>query len=145
MRSWLLSALTVLLLTFDLPVHASAEPLVGQDMIGLLHEDFPAKKAAELWPENVPLSFLDWTFGTKLSNLKTILDTGKAPLLQVDFFNGPCIRNRRCGTYEPMAGMTVKQFSDAWEQGGGKLRTHLATRVKLYCDFLAHYPALRVE
>jgi hypothetical protein len=120
-------------------------PGVGQDLLAIQHEEFPVEDLLPLIPDGFIGGNLDWTFGTRLTPVKKVLDTGKVIQWRVHFFNGPGLRNGQLGRYEPHAGMTIKSFNAAWEAGGGKLRRHLRDRVRLYCQLLEGYPAVALE
>jgi hypothetical protein len=144
-RWFLVPFLIGCILGFTKASEGQEPPPVCQDIIGLLSEKFPVDDLVPLLPEKFCGSHLDWTFATRLTNLKKILDSGKVTDWQVDFFNGPCIRGGNCGRYEPYFGMTIAAFNAMWESGGGKLRRHLRDRVRLYCDFFANYPNVAIE
>lgn len=115
------------------------------DLLALQKPGFPARAFAEKLPEGAAVGSLDWTFGTSLRPVESLLRTGRVSAYRVHLFNGPCLRNRICGRYEPHAGRTVRGFSDAWERGGrGPLRRHLARRTKAYCALFARHPGTQL-
>jgi hypothetical protein len=133
----------ILLGLFLLATTARAEP--GLDLLGLQHPKFPVKDTVELLPDGFVGGNLDWTFGTSLAPVKRILVTGKVKLWRVHFFNGPGLRNRQLGSYEPHFKYSITTFSKAWENREPTLRNHLKTRVRAYCKLFAEFPIVTLE
>jgi hypothetical protein len=59
------------------------------------------------------MSVLWLTFGTDTTCLQSLLNTNAISLFELHLINGPCIRDKRCGTYEPFYGYTIKSLEDA--------------------------------
>jgi len=119
----------------------------GYDTLAIQHPNFPVPF---LLNEIEGLSYyiggnLDWTFGTDLTNIEAILNTGKVIRWRTHFLNGPGLRNNQLGSYEPMAGMNVSSFNSIWESGGGNLATHFSNRVALYCALFSKYPKVEFQ
>ena len=133
-----------LIIALLFPMVAFAQD-IGLDVLALQKRRFPVKDVVELSPDGFVVGTLDWTFGTSLSPVKRLLDTGKVKKWRVHFFNGPGLRNKQLGPYEPHYGYHIPTFAKAWEQRNEKLVTHLRKRVELYCALFAKYPGVVLE
>lgn len=124
----------------DLPT----SQLIGQDWLAAQHPNFNLGVALEtLPPETHAVGTLDWTFGETLSPIELILGSGKVAHYRVHFFNGPCVRNKNCGGYEPTAGMDINKFNQRITARDHVLLSHFRGRVGQYCSFIDRYPSVR--
>lgn len=69
---------------------------IGFDCLGLLSPKFPVDKFIKAIPNGVPIGVLDYSFGTDLTNLKKVLESGKVTAVRVHLVNAVCCRNRNC-------------------------------------------------
>jgi hypothetical protein len=123
----------------------SQSRIVGFDLLALQKPGFPVQAAAETLPMGAAIGNLDVTFGGSLENVERLLATERVSHWRVHFFNGPGLRNRQLGSYEPHYGHTIFTFDKLWRRGGGKLSLHLRERAKAYCDLFENYPAVTLE
>lgn len=73
---------------------ASAEPIYGQDTLGLAQHN--VQVLAEEIDANSAIGVLDVTFGDPYPKLKRLLDTGKVRAVRMHLIDGTCIRNHVC-------------------------------------------------
>lgn len=74
------------------------------------HPKFDRESADRRLTGVQPLSFL---YNTPSDSIKPILNRlkrGDIYFLQIHLINEPCLRNRRCGKYELLSGLSVKRF-----------------------------------
>lgn len=117
-----------------------AAPDYGQDFLALQYPRFQANTSYQFLPANASIGMLDTTFGTDLAPVKAILGRIKPKYLRVHFFNGPCVRNGNCGSYEPVKGYSIGTLDTALKTRNPGLMKKLKDRVKLYCDLIPQYP-----
>lgn len=132
------------LLVTMVSIPASAQD-VGLDLLGLQLRGFPVKDVVEFAPDDFVTGHLDWTFGTSLTPIRAVLNTGKILRYRIHFYNGPGLRNGQLGKYEPHFGHTISSFSRAWERGDRKQVEHLKQRVITYCNLFLAYPDVELE
>lgn len=132
-----------LLITFIIIVLTKtvyAEPVNGHDYLAAQQSRFKTELAAKYLTRNEATGNLDWTFGTSLEPIRTLLTT-KPKYHRTHFFNGPCIRGGNCGPYEITRGYTVASFDKAISKKTPKLLNFFKTRVALYRDLCSAFPA----
>lgn len=119
--------------------------LVGYDWLAAQSGSFNLGEALELLPQGTQHSIgsLDFTFGESLAPVNLILGSGKVGHYRVHFLNGPCVRNKNCGPYEPTYNMDITKFNAAITSRNPQLISHFRSRVKLYCDLMDAYPSTR--
>lgn len=89
------------------PVIAYAD--TGLSYLALCHPKWPCKESLMKLSNPKVVGWLDHTFGTKCECAKTFLNQPGEKIIRVHLLNGPCMRNRRCGPYEPFYGLTIAQ------------------------------------
>lgn len=134
-----------LLLAMAVLIPAAMAQDVGMDFLGLQHPRFPVARTAELLPDGFVGGHLDWTFGASLANVERLLETGHIKRWRVHIFNGPGLRNRQLGRYEPHFGYSITSFSKAWERTDAGLARHLRSRARLYCRLFARFPGTTLQ
>jgi len=97
----LILALLFSVLAVGCPKDSHAEPLYGQDILGLAKQDV-AMIAATIEP-NTAIGVLEGTFGHVIPPLETLLQTGKVSAFRAHLGNGPCKRANNCGPGEVKA------------------------------------------
>lgn len=113
---------------------AAASGRVGLSVIGLLspHYDCNAVVAA-FGRAPIAFGYLERTFGEDRRCLNRLLDHANFAAVRVHLWNGPCVRNGRCGSYETLAGETKDSLNRKLAAGDsallGKLRSD-AVRVR---------------
>lgn len=64
--------------------------------------------------------------------MANLLSSNRPRYLRVHFLNNTCVRNRNCGTYEPLYGYTLASLEKAIVANDPKIFNHLRARVRLY-------------
>lgn len=111
---------------------AYSQALIGQDYLGLLSNRFPHDEVRRVLPERSAIGVLDVTFGSETTPLVRILDSRSPEYLRVHFLNNTCVRNRNCGTYEPLYGYSLSSLEAALLKKDPKIIRPLQARVRLY-------------
>lgn len=94
----------------------------GYDALGLLHKDYNVKRLIKHSPISSALGVLiDTTFGDKLDNLKTCLDSGKFPALRLHLLNNTAVRNNRLYPTELLNGYTLEKLNQEAKIKGSNL------------------------
>lgn len=119
---------------------AIAERMFGQDFLGLQQKNFDVQSAIKHNNIGLATGNLDWTFGTDIEPVKKILNQLKPSFYRVHFINGPCIRNRNCGSYEYSRGLSIDKFNAAILNKDKQILNTFKERVKLYCSLIPQYP-----
>ena len=57
--------------------------MIGADLLGLGHKLWPAKLTADILPPGIAIGAFDTTFGDVRRHLKTLLATGKFPIVRI--------------------------------------------------------------
>lgn len=81
--------------------------------IALCHDTWRCARTIESFRDlpEIRLGFLGGpTFGENCGCLRNVLQVNKPKVLRVHIANGPCLRNRRCGSYEIFHGDTRFHF-----------------------------------
>lgn len=76
------------------------------------------------------LGYLYGTFDDNGACLKKLANTGKVSTLRVHLLNGPGLRNRALGSYEPHRRFDIKSFSAAVERGDPAATRDLIARAR---------------
>jgi hypothetical protein len=113
---------------------ASLAGRVGLSVIGLLSPHYQCDEVVRAFGEApIVFGYLERTFGDDRRCLDRLLDHPRFAAVRVHLFNGPCVRNRRCGAYEVLAGETAESLDRKLASGDsallGKLRAEME-RVK---------------
>lgn len=122
----------VIIFLLCLPSASLAQALIGQDYLGLLSTKFPHAEVKHVLPKGMPIGVLDITFGSEISLLDSIVSNNTPKYLRVHFLNNTCVRNRNCGTYEPLYGYTLSSLEAAILRKDAKILDPLKRRVRLY-------------
>ena len=69
---------------------------IGFDFLGLAHPKYPVKELIEALPNNIPIGYLDYSFGKDTKNLEALLASGKVIAVRVHLINAVCCRNKNC-------------------------------------------------
>ena len=111
---------------------------VGLSVIGLLspHYDCDAVVAA-FGRAPIVFGYLENTFGNDRRCLNRLLDHGRFAAVRVHLFNGPCVRNRRCGPYEVLAGETTGSLDRKLAAGDAALLGRMRAEMVRVRDLLA--------
>jgi hypothetical protein len=135
--------LFLLLLLFASP--AIAEPSIGLDHLALLSPNYPESDVVQALAKYPAVGFLWRSFGTDLTKVERILDTGKVKILRVHLLNGPGLRNGQLAEYESLYGMKLKDFKSALRSNNPKILKLIETESKDVCEYLAKkYPQVKV-
>src|SRR6185503_8553950 len=87
----------------------------------------------------IAFGYLEGTFGTDRRCLNRLLDHPRFAAMRVHLFNGPCIRNRRCGGYEVLAGETTTSLDKKLAEGNKALLAKMrAEMVRVKNDLAPH-------
>lgn len=109
---------------------AASGPRVGLSVIGLLSPRYDCDAVvAAFGSAPVVFGYLERTFGDDRRCLNRLLDHPRFSAVRVHLFNGPCVRNGRCGSYEVIAGETKDSLNRKLASGDaalvGKLRAEM--------------------
>ena len=115
-----------------LPSVSLAQALIGQDYLGFLSNKFPHAEVRNTLPKGMPVGVLDVTFGSDTTVLGDLLSSTTPNYLRVHFLNNTCVRNRNCGTYEPLYGYTLSSLEAAILRKDPRILDPLKRRVTLY-------------
>lgn len=109
---------------------ASAE--MGYSLIGACHADKNCEGLRSLWrgKEVMVFGWLETSFGVRCPCVQRLLASPKQKIIRVHVMNGPCLRNRRCGPYEPFAGHSVATADRAVRRGRGVLARYEAALMR---------------
>lgn len=104
---------SLLLVTLLLVSQSHAEN-AGLAYYGIQHKDWPCNASLSAFKDSPEprMSILWNTFGTNNGCLKKFLEDPRSKVLQVHLINEVCHRNNRCGPYEVLSGLSVKQYRD---------------------------------
>lgn len=116
---------------------------VGLSLIGLLSSHYDCDAVVEAFGRApVVFGYLERTFGSDRRCLNRLLDHPRFTAVRVHIFNGPCLRNRRCGGYEVLAGETVDSLNRKLAAGDAALLARMrAEMVRVRDALLPHLRA----
>lgn len=91
---------------------------LGLSLLGICHPKWPCEETVRAFRgvEVLRFGWLAHTFGERCPCAERLLQDSRPKQVRVHIANGPCLRNRRCGPYEPFAGETVSSASRKVEQ-----------------------------
>lgn len=93
-----------LLLALLLPAVVYAD--VGQSYLGMCHPTWPCELSLQQLT-HLNTGWLEHTFGEACPCADKLLRSRRPKTIRIHLLNGPCLRNRRCGRYEPFYGMSI--------------------------------------
>lgn len=133
---------TVLAIDLESPVTPRIQAAnIGQDYLALQQKNFSVKEAIKYALPNTPVGLLDWTFGTSLEPLRSLLASSTPPsLVRVHLINAVCVRNRNCFPYEPAYGLSIQGLDTALRNKNSSVTKHLKARTKVYRDLAERFP-----
>lgn len=110
---------------------------VGLSVIGLLspHYDCDAVLGA-FGRAPIVFGYLEHTFGEGRGCLERLLDHPKFAAVRVHIFNGPCVRDHRCGGYEVLAGETIDSLDRKLAAGDAALLARMRAEMERVRDRL---------
>lgn len=79
---------------------------VGHSYLAMCHPKWPCKSSLSQF-KNLNTGWLEHTFGQTCPCADRLLRSRKPKIVRVHLLNGPCLRNKRCGRYEPFNGLTI--------------------------------------
>lgn len=132
-----------LLILWLLTACSLADGISVFNLLAPRHNPRPLISALQEHDKPIDLAILWHTFGRNLGNLRAVLDTGKVALVQVHLINAACQRNRNCGRYEFLHGLSVSQEKRQLARNPGKYRRKLARFTVTLRQFMAEYPNVR--
>ena len=115
----------------------------GQDWLAAQHPGFNLGAALESMSTRRPIGVLDYTFGESMEPIELILKSNKVNHFRVHFINGPCIRNKNCGSYEYGYKKDISAFNKSVEKRDANILNKFISRVKNYCDLIDKYQSTR--
>ena len=127
--------LIILLLSFRVSL-ASAEGVIGVDLLALQHPLFPLEKIISDVPNGSALGVLLDTFGEDRSKISKALNSGKFSSFRIHLANGPGLRNGQLGIYENLSGLNIRSFEKKIIEGDHILESSFIERAK-YVNKLA--------
>lgn len=123
-----------------LPSITFGQALIGQDFLGLLSNKFSHDEVRRVLPQRSAIGVLDITFGSEIAPLDNIIASNNPKYVRVHFLNNTCVRNRNCGTYEPLYGYSLSSLEAAILRKDSKILNPLKARVRLYRALQAAHP-----
>lgn len=107
----------------------------GMSYLGLCSSSWDCRATMETWrgARSITTGWLESTFNSSCECGDKILADKRPKNIRIHLMNGPCLRNGRCGRYEPLAGYNVtKANRDIWRWSGRVVRRFEAilSRVK---------------
>lgn len=130
----------VILLMLGFSGIARSAPLIGQDYLALQHSKFNISRAVQYHTTGTPVGALDTTFGTDASKVRSFISRVQPRFFRVHIFNVTCVRNRNCGSYEPLHGYTLSSLNKAAERKDKELLSKLKKRVTWWKSIAGDYP-----
>lgn len=93
-------------------------------LLGICHKDFNCTGVNDLYRgmSQVRISWLEKTFGDDCPCLNKLLNDSRPKIIRAHLMNSPCMRNKRCGRYEPLWGYTAASGSRAVQLPRSRLR-----------------------
>lgn len=91
----------------------------GISLLGMCHKDFDCKQIRSIWNgiSTIKTGWLETTFGIDCPCITKLLKSTKPKIVRVHLLNGPCLRNKRCGRYEPFWKMTIASANRKVKKG----------------------------
>ena len=85
--------------------------VAAPSLLGLCHRSFSCSGVRALYngQDKLTLSWLENTFGTECKCAEELLSDSRPKTIRVHLINSPCFRNKRCGSYEVLYGVTLPQ------------------------------------
>lgn len=92
-------------------------------LLAIQHPKWPCEQSLEVFNGiKVPRLAIFWnTFGTDNACLKKFLDDPRQKALEIHLINEPCHRNKRCGPYEFLHGMSLSDIDKLTKKDGALL------------------------
>jgi hypothetical protein len=112
--------LTAVLLTSISPARAQN---VGLSYLALCHKNWPCYSSLKAF-DGLPVIRTGWLEGTFNSSCPCgdkLLRDPRPKVIRVHLANGPCLRNKRCGSHEVFAGETVASANRKIRRGDERL------------------------
>ena len=113
-----LAVVWLLLMLTRLPT-ADAAP----SLLAMCHKDWNCDATVKMYRghDTLRLSWLTHTFGEECSCPQRLLNDPRPKVVRVHLSNSVCMRNKRCGRYEPFYGYNKASASRAIKRGDEKL------------------------
>jgi hypothetical protein len=94
--------------------------MAAPSLLAICHKDWNCEATIKLYEQQdiIKLSWLERTFGDKCSCVNKLLNDDRPKIARVHIINGPCMRNKRCGRYEPFYGHTIASANRDILRGG---------------------------
>lgn len=122
----------------DVQAEASLRGKVGLSVIGLLSPQYNCDAIVQAYGRApIVFGYLENTFGNDRRCLNRLLDHPQFAAVRVHVFNGPCVRNRRCGAYEVLAGETTDSLNRKLAAGDAALLGRMRAEMVRVRDQLA--------
>lgn len=117
---------------------ADLPPNGGHSLIGICHPDYPCEKAERLFDgeDVIRFGFLGTTFGTSCPCVEKLIEKKRPKVVRVHAVNGPCLRNKRCGRYEPFAGETIQSAEKKLKRGNKRLLRKVERAVQVVAPLI---------
>lgn len=110
---------------------------VGLSLIGLLSPSYNCDAVvAAFGSAPIAFGYLERTFGDSRACLNRLLDHPRFSAVRVHLFNGPCVRNGRCGSYEVLAGETRDSLNRKLAAGDATLTRRMQAEMVRVRDLL---------
>jgi len=113
----------------------------GHDFLALQSKSFNYSSFPKYIKKHSAIGFLDYTFGTEITPVRYMLDSGKFDYVRIHLINGSCIRFRNCGKYYPFGRYTRTTFNKAAYKLEKPIKAFLSDRTSLYCPLISSYPS----
>lgn len=123
-----------LLIAVLLPAVVYAD--VGQSYLGMCHPTWPCELSLQQLT-HLNTGWLEHTFGEACPCAEKLLRSRKSKIVRIHLLNGPCLRNRRCGRYEPFYGLTIAKANRLVARKDPKLMRKITAIMKRASERLA--------
>lgn len=82
-------------------------------LLGLCNKTFDCDAARSIWSgsHTITTGWLEQSFGRACKCADQLLQSDKDKIIRVHLINSPCVRNKRCGAHEILAGESIESAS----------------------------------
>jgi len=115
-----------LIAVFLLVLLGALEVKAAPSLLGICHKNWNCSATVRLYEkqDSIVLSYLERTFGDNCFCVNRLLKDPRPKIVRVHVMNGPCMRNKRCGRYEPFYGYTIASANRDILRGGKLLKKY---------------------
>jgi hypothetical protein len=95
----------------------------GMSYLGMCAETWDCKRMMQTWrkQKTIVTGWLEATFADDCKCADRLLADPRDKIVRVHLMNGPCLRNQRCGRYEPFWGYTIAKANRDVKRWNGRV------------------------